>query len=692
MIFRDIEEYNEESGELEVIVEADEKRAEFVNWVLGEMKLSEENLAGRHSKLNKFRLNREGMPIREKKNSPRPNSSNMVVPMTMSMVQTVYGEVKNTFALRDPFWIAKPMHKEPKLVEQARVLTNYYGLIADSPTDLDLRNNNKTIIYDACSLGTCFVKYPYMEKSWNIMQQDESGTETKKRVVSHDGLAVIPYPEEAVLYATGATNLQESPWVSFTDSLFECDLLLLGANGTYTNVDRVIEGGDGEAQTKKENWIEEAKRAGIDIDTGGMFDIAEVYAFYDVNGDGEPEDIIVTIHVASGTVLREEFNQIGRRPIGVAKYMPVPYQMGGRGVCCMTERLQEEIDGTHNMRIDYNKFAMNPPIKVRNGSGLGINQNISLGQILPVDEMDDLQPMQLFPLQYASITEENLCTNYAQRATGVSEIMQGFADSTLKSRDTLGGQTLRLQQGKGMFGSVINGMQDFYSEMGQIMFYQMVHNREKIIEKESKLGRMSEEDIGLLNDVLNIPLDEIPMRLQFLVRTRNVEETKDVQQKNYLMLTQLISQHTQQVAQGLMMVNNPQQPVPEPVRDAVMKGIEASSRILEGILELINIDNTEDYLISGDHYEMMEKQRKAQMQMQQMMAQQLQNQQMMQLQGQGQGGQGGLQNTGRVPGGVPGGPDQGSGQQSASESYGPGERDVTGGNATPGENEGMGGA
>ena len=656
-VFRDIVKYEEIDGqeEREEVVEktAEECRKEFVEWIRGEIMDSQANLEGRFKKIQKYRRMRESIPEQEVKNTPYPGSSNVVVPATLWLIQTLYGEIKNTFALRDPFWVVKAMYKDPDLVEKARVLTNYFGLIADSPQDLDLRNQNKTIIYDTCSLGTCYVKYPYIRKSWQIMGTSEGGVDQPTTVTAHDGLAIIPYPEEDVLYPTGATSLQDSPWVAFVDHYFEHDLLQRAAEGTFDNVEEVLirgNGLDGENGESRENWARQARDYGIEVDTRGMYDVAEVYAFYDVNGDGKPEDVIVTVHLASGHVLNEQFNGIGRRPMGAARYMMVPYQMGGRGGCQMTEKVQEEMDTTHNMRIDYNRYAITPMIKARRGSGIKPNEKMSLGKLIMVDEMDDFEPVQLAPLNYASVTEENLGLTYAQRATGVSEIMAGFSDSVLKSRDTLGGQMLRLQQGKGMFGAVISGMQDFYSEMGQIMFYQMVHNRKAIIEKETKLKRMSKADIGILEKALDIPLDEVPMRLQFFVRTRNVEETKDVQQKNLLMLTQLITQHTQQTAQALMMVNNPQMPVPEPVRDAIMKGVEANSRILEQILELINIDNTEDYLISGDTYEAMERQRKAQM-----MMQQLQQQMLAALAGPqaAQGGINGQSPAGRIPAGIP---------------------------------------
>jgi len=337
--------------------------------------------------------------------------------------------------------------------------------------------------------------------------------------------------------------------------------------------------------------------------------------------------VIVTIHLGSGTVLREEYNRIGRRPMGVCKYMFVPYQMPGRGVCQMVEKMQDECDTVHNMRADNNKFAINNALQAKRGYGIKPNESIRPGKVYMVDEIGDIQPFKLGNLQYASINEENLATMNAQKAVGMPEIMSGFADSTLKSRDTFSGQNLRLQQSKGMFGAIINNMTEFYNEMGMIILYQLVHNRDKVIEKEYTLKRLSEEDISTLNEALNIPIKELPMKLQFKVRVRSVEETKDVQRANLLMFSQLLDQYTQSAVQSAIALGNPNAGLPPQAKEILSKSLEGKTRIMNTILELIGIDNIDDYMVDADVMAEQEKQMKARqlmMQLQQQIQQQAQ--------------------------------------------------------------------
>jgi len=614
MVFRDIE----ENGE--VVLSAEDARKKFVTYIMGEMDKARSNLEGRFRKLKKWRRVRAGIPEVAIKNKPIPNASNVVTPLTMWLVNTIYGELYNTFALNE-FWMIKSYYKDDELIKKAEVLTKWFNLIWTSPTDVDAHSKNNTIHYDMCSLGTCHVKYPYVTKEWKFMGQSEGGLDMPTTVTSHDGLDLITYPEEDVLFPAGAMNFQDSPWVSFTDHFYKHDLEMLAASGIFNGEAlEIIGDGSGDQDANMEGRKQVSRDLGISFeDADGLYSVAEVYSFWDVDGDGKPEDIVVSIHLASGTVLREDFNRIGRRPCGTAKYGFVPYQLPGMGICQMADHMQDETDATHNQRIDNNKFANNAAMQARRGAGIKPNEQVYPGKVFMVDEIGDISPIEMGRMQFGSIVEENLATSYAQKATGVSEIMQGFADSTLKSRDTAQGQMLRLQQGKGMFAAVVDNSRDFYREMGLIMMYQNIHHRQDVMDKERKLQRLSEDDLNVLEAVLNIPIQDIPLKFQFTVRTRNIEETRDVQRNNLMMLTQLVAQYSDRFFQKAMMLDNPQIPVPDLAKQILLKDMESSTRIISEILELINIDNTDDYVLPIDVITEKEKQMKAEQLIKQLM-------------------------------------------------------------------------
>ena len=646
-VFQDI--VKESEGEQSVEKTADDCRSEFVDHIIGEIKNSYAMFGARHKKLDKWRRTREGITEVSVKNFPFKNASNVVSPATMFTSQTVYGEMYNTFASRDPFWSIKAMYDNEELIENAKVLTKYFNMISKSPTDLNLRHKNGVMHYEADTLGTCYVKYPYVKRQWKFVTE-EAGIENPITVTSHDGLDIIPYQEEDVYFPVGTTDLQNTPWVAFIDHYYEHDLLMMQDSGFFQNVDNVLGTGVGDSSYMRINRENDSNRLGMEVDTDGLYDVAEVYAFWDVDGDGVPEDIIVTLHLSSGTVLNEQYNKIGRRPFGAMKYMFVPYQMPGRGVCQMAEHMQDLIDTTLNMRVDNNKFANQNVLQVKNGSDLKPNETVYPGKVFPVDNIGDVAPLQLGKMEYASVTEENQALTYMQRATGVSEIMAGFADSTLKSRDTFGGQQLRLSQGKGMFSAIVDNKIRFYDEMGLIMYYQLIHHKEEVLAKEQMLGRMSEEDLMKLDRALSVPIDQIPLKLQFQVRTSNIEETKDVQRNNMLMYSQLLDQYTQSAVQAIMMMNNPQMPLPPEATAILTKSLEAKTRIMENLAELLQFEDKNDYVVGADK---MEEAHKAQaMMQQQMMMQQSMMAQMggMGPQGNPQVGGQNAQNGGPVPG------------------------------------------
>jgi hypothetical protein len=610
------------------ILTDDATRERFINTYTQIIRDRYNELQEKRDRLNKYRRQRINEPAEKVKNRPYPNASNVEVPMTSSISQTMYGNLKNTFLMRDPFWSVRPIQRNNKeLAAQAKVLSKFYDIISKSPTDLNLRAQNNVIFYEGGTLGTAFVKTIWYEDEWKYKRTDTNGNVAEVIVKTHNGPSMIPIMEEDVIYPDGCEDPERAPWIATISHLYPHELRHREQMGIYENIE-VILGEDVDEVTVSpdlmdENRASEDDRQGRSGGVAGTVPIVEIYAFFDADNDKQLEDIVVTMHLESGTVLRAEYNELGMRPVDRGVYMHIPYSMTGRGTCQMTEGMQDEITTIHNMSIDADKLAISTPCKYRKDRGIQPNMTMYPGKMIPVEEMDDLIPMSLGNVNLASINREGQSYQYAARNSGISDTMAGFADTTLKSRDTLGGQTLRYQQGMGMFNAIVEGFMDFFSRVGMKIFYLLVNNRDKVIEKEKTLGRMSDSDIAILDAALNIDVTEIPMRMAFSVRTRDLEDTKDVYRQNLMMLFQIQNNYFQSNAPVIMQLYGPQgAQMPQEIRDFFYQQFQTTTNVLRQMAEMMNIDNVDDVTLDIDEYDKKElqlKQQKAMMMLMQQM-------------------------------------------------------------------------
>jgi len=261
------------------------------------------DLAEKRDKNNKYRRQRINEPAQKVKNRPYPGASNVEVPLTSAITQTMYGNLKNTFLMRDPFWNIRPVEKNnEERAEEARILSKFYDIISKSPTDLNLRAVNNTIFYEGGSLGTAFVKTIWHEDEWTYKRTLEGGGTEDVTVKVHEGPAIMPIMEEDVIYPSGVDNPDRAPWVATIAHLYPYELRHREKMGVYEGVDEVLGENEDMDDASNNDMVDvnrqrEDERQGRPAGSLETIPIYEVYAYFDAEGDGVIEDIVVTIHL-----------------------------------------------------------------------------------------------------------------------------------------------------------------------------------------------------------------------------------------------------------------------------------------------------------------------------------------------------------------------------------------------------------
>jgi hypothetical protein len=522
------------------IFDTDEKREEALTYITEELTFAEQERAKKLPKWDKWRRQREGFPEHTQKDYPFPKAANVAVPLSVSNHNTLYGAAMNMFSDVDPFWHIEAMRdRDTEDLAIAEVLTRYFDLLAKSPSDLDKASVDPVINYESNSMGVMFVKVPYTKLSYTSRRLDpQSGTPTDITITQHDGPEIVPLAMEDMWYREAYRNLQTAPWVAHRLHHTWPEIQQLAEQGVYDKeaVDGLEEWYRTEPETNERSADARAEATQLPSE---MWDIFEVYMFW--NFDGMFRDCIFTLHRESKTVLREDYNPLGKRPFEPFIYLLKPFRLEGQGVGQLSEYMQDEADSTHNYRLDAMHTAIAPMLALKKTSGIRSGEKVYPSKIWFLDDPQKDWAQMAFPTPQVRIAveSEQIAIMYSQKACGANDAMGGFPDAVVKTRDSPGLQNQRLKQGTGVFSAIMATRKASYARVGELIYYQLILNKEMVIAKEASIKRLSTDDLASLEKALSIDISEVPARLRFSVRTSDVEQTFEGERQNLLTRTQL---------------------------------------------------------------------------------------------------------------------------------------------------------
>jgi hypothetical protein len=577
-----------------------------VEYLKKEYEAASSEMDARNQKIIKWRRNMEAIANDAPRNHPFKNSSNVTVPVTQTVTQALFAKLKGTFDARDPLWSVEPLRRTDEDVKKYKVIEKYLNMLAKSPHDLNMEQVTNDLVMETVLVGGSFPKVIYSVEEWRV--KDGNGGENP--VIWHDGPSVLVAPLERVKYRRGVGKISRLPWIAVDTPLTEHELRERASRGVYDP--KAVELILGNMRTTPTD-MEEQLQIAETFDSGentGLFDVSEVWFYWDVDGTGVPVDCFFTIHFETGAVLKQQYNTLGTRFIVPARYVHRPNALVGRGVGQMTESMQDEVTTVHNMRNDNMKVANMRLLAVKRGSGLGSKRELFPGALWEFDNPEtDIRPIQLGEVYPSSLQAEMNSMSYAQKSAGLSDTQMGFADQTLKSRDTARGQAMRAEAGDSILGSIAQGLRDTMSQIAMLVWMQCIANKERVVAREQVAQRLTEEELQILTEALNTPITEVPMKMQFMVKTTDADKTYAQQRQNVMTLTQVYSQFAQQTVPLAMQLYSPQgiqlqQAAPE-AWNYMARIMTGAGKLMEQVFQFFGVYNVNDFVPDPDKVDQM---------------------------------------------------------------------------------------
>lgn len=299
---------------------------------------------------------------------------------------------------------------------------NYYV-----KNELNIREKCRWPMMQGTKSGTGIIKIQYDTDTrtyYRYANQDELGNPDLEKYESADpdadkmvkaeavifrGPNLYAWPREDFLVSTDAYSIDSAYMVSARFHLRRTELDARAASDIY-DADAVKKMTPDEFSENKKERVESHGLKTDKTDYEKPYEIWETWIKYDVDGDGQEDDIVVTHHLASKQIIDAIYNPIfyGYRPFVDMKGNPAEFAFDGEGVCEIIENTAEEYDAMHNLRLDRLAQINLPIVLIKPNNGIK-KFTLKPGGIWYVDSQEDLSNVIRFiqfPESYNSLENE----------------------------------------------------------------------------------------------------------------------------------------------------------------------------------------------------------------------------------------------------------------------------------------------
>lgn len=567
---------------------------EIRNYLTAELSavIHDQERDGFMERVQKWKRQKEMIPEEEMKDWPWPGASNVEPPMALTNTNAAYSVIKRALSAKKPFFSTD---STKKTTEIARSIEKLLDVVVESKDYMDIRKVNRDIAHNLASLGTQFVRVPWIKDQWAYKRRDkDTGELISETITRKDCPDMIPIDLGDLFTRSEWTDLQRAPWVAVRHWLMEHELQQRQNQGVYENVDEVLNRG----RQPLPDWrIEELTNAGLTMQSNipeNLYDIYEVYLFHDIDSDGLAEDIKVWIDLWSGKILRWELNPYPRRDLYRLVFIERPGQLYGMGVGWILERLQDTAKALSDMRIDGTKMAAFQMYVTSNNSNIGPNESFyPLKNIRVNNVKDDFLAVKFPDIGPGTLQAEYTLKQDAARAVGVSDAQMGFSDPTVGTRATASGTMFKAQQNSILMDTILESIENTYSEIGQMIMLHLLAHPERT---KSFASVLEEEDQVNIESLLSMTTESFNQTYKISIKSTEQEKTEEARRQQMMTLVQLYTMYGQQVFQLLPMVYSQQNQIPQEIKTVAARFFTGATKMMDRLFTAMDHPETDDYL------------------------------------------------------------------------------------------------
>lgn len=423
--------------------------------------------------------------VRKEKGYPYEGTANVAIPITRSDADAIFVRIYDALTNKRKFFLIRPkgVADEGKKAYFKAIETAFEHYLSNV---LNLRERIRPAVLQGVKTGTGILKVVYetrnqcyyryatpeerMDPTVEKYRPSKGDTLVKETSLVFRGPNVHPVPREDFIISSDAMSIKNAYMVGMAFTLRKPELKLRGKRGIYIKeaVEKCMP-----LMAKEPIKEDRAQAHGLELDKTKYeepYKFWELWLKYDVDDDGEEDDIVVTWNHEAGVILQGIYNPIfyGYRPFADLRGNQIEYTYDGEGVCEILEAIQEEIDAIHNLRLDRLAQINLPVTLVR--QGLGIKDfKLTPGKTWVIDEnLEEAIRVITFPDVYYSLDrEEDRLVGYGDRSVGITQNVLGNSTTERPvAKETL----INVEEANKKFKSWTESFRAGLLELGYMLF------------------------------------------------------------------------------------------------------------------------------------------------------------------------------------------------------------------------------
>ena len=520
---------------------------------------------------------------RERKDA-KPRDSQIDMPLTAERIAQSKARLLNPIFQQDPVFVSKP--KKPDRIDLARQVEEFVQYITDR---FDLESvcdswADQFHVFPVGVLKTAWVTEVEKVKKWTPLQdvdEYEAAREQGYPVVKRETQGGTRYfaemeseyerrsgafpeivPIEDFIFPTCASDVQSAEWVTHRIWLTKGDLAYRIKKGLYEEKDgehKILEE-LGKPKDSQKRLLDIHDLDGQENSTSKQHEIMETYICYDVDDDGEAEEIIVTWEKDSGLILRavHNFYQSYHRPFVTHAFNPVEGFIYGIPLTFILEPLHAAYSASVNQRLDAASLANarlflvppgHPLKKLFDTEGLrtGVVESLHTSK----EEILDFDVRQNFT--QAPQLEQNLVF-HADKLTGLSPDLSWGMQAT--DRPTATGDVSRIEEAR---QPQYIKLQRFRKSLATVILHMLSRYRQ--FYPEGVTYYIMEEDSDLLEMFFQWPDDVLEEEVIVETKVSSATMSKQLRKQEVVALMERIPQFYQILMQVSGLASQPGNPM-----------------------------------------------------------------------------------------------------------------------------------
>ena len=372
--------------------------------------------------------------ILPEKNTPWVGASNLHIPITQIVVDTITSTIANSILGNSPIVTVRPYPELGVDVEEAARKLEFFLNYAIREEIRGFRQVFTQWVRQAVLYGTAILKVVWSAETRNIKVRDFlEGGKKLITVKTYDAPRLCVVDLENFIIPSFARDIQDAPFVAERIFVPLQVLKQREKEGFYSGIDELV------TMMYQPSEVERQGADELGVKYPQLIEGIDIYDYwggYDLDGDGYEEEYHIVMAADQPKILRIEEPPYyhGKRPYVRYNFLREPNQFYGIGIGQMIQHLQEEINAIHNQRMDNVNLIINKVFKYRPNEYFEDPDDIIFapGSKIPVNEMDDIMPLVTGDVPVSSYNEEQIVRDYIERLTGVTDFSLGRIPSTAR--------------------------------------------------------------------------------------------------------------------------------------------------------------------------------------------------------------------------------------------------------------------